>query len=79
MHPLQVIRAILSNNTPVKFAKAGFQIFFEHFHFRQRIHFLEHMQMFFLIFRCFPRIADKKTDEWYIEWRLTTSGTENGN
>ena len=63
MHPLQVIRAILSNNIPVKFVKAGFQIFFEHFHFRQRIHFVEHMQMFFLIFRCFPRIADKKTDE----------------
>ena len=64
----------------VKFAKARFQIFFEHFHFRQRIDFGEHMQMFFLIFRCFPRIADKNTDEWYIEWQqMTTSSTENGN
>ena len=33
--------------TGYKFAKAGFQIFFEHIHFRQRIHFVEHMQMFF--------------------------------
>ena len=33
--------------TGYKFAKAGFQIFFEHIHFRQRIHFVKNMQMFF--------------------------------
>ena len=63
----------------VKLATAGAHIFLECFQFSQSIILYNTCECLLLTIRCFPRIVDKKKEE-YIEWQgITTSGRKNGN
>ena len=47
----------------VKFAESVFNIFLQHFQFRQRINFLDHMQILLSDLWCFPRIKRQTSDD----------------
>ena len=60
--------------------EAGIHIFLEYFQFLQGITLQCICKCLLLIIWYFPRVVDKWTDKWYIEWQqMTMSDAKNGN